>query len=81
VSHSAVWYRTIELFDISEDSNIIRLDEVDRDPLATETTRTTDTMNVQLTRIRQIITDDERDLLDIETPAPHIRRDEDARLG
>lgn len=36
-------------------------------------------MNVVLAIARQVIVDDERDLLDIESASPDVGRDEDAR--
>lgn len=42
---------SIELFDIAQDSNVVCFDEVDGHSFTTETTGTTDTMDVQLARI------------------------------
>lgn len=51
--------RGIVLLDVPQDSDVVGLDEVDGDTLATKTTRSTDAMDVQLTIVGQIVVDDE----------------------
>lgn len=50
--------RGVVLFNIAENSDIVALHKVDRDTLTAETTRTADTMNVQLSIVGQIVVDD-----------------------
>ena len=50
------------LLDISQDPDVVIFDKVDGHTFATKTSRTTDTMNVQLTIVRQIVVDNQWDL-------------------
>lgn len=71
---------TIVLLDITEDFEVVVADKVDGDTLAAKTTRTTDTVDVQLSVIRQVIVYDQGNLLDIDTTGPHIRGNDDTTV-
>jgi len=60
------------LLDISEDSHIIICHEVNGDALAAETTGSPDSMDVKLTVLREIVADDQGDLLNVKTSTPDI---------
>lgn len=62
--------------DVSQDAHILASNEVDGDTLATESSRSTDTVDVVLTIARQVVVDDQADLLYINTTRPHIRRNQ-----
>lgn len=63
---------SVVLLDIAQNTNIIVLDEVDGDSLATKPTRTPDTVDVQLAVVWKVVVDYERNLLHIKTTAPDI---------
>lgn len=65
------------LLNLLEHDNIITGDKVDGNTLTTETTGTTDTMEVVLLLLREVIVDDEGDLLDIDTTGEQVGGDED----
>ena len=65
----------IILFDIPQDFHVFVLDKVDGDTFASETARSADTVNVVFTVDGQIVVDDQRHLLDVNTSSPDIRRD------
>lgn len=67
----------VELFDITEHADIVGGDKVDSDTLSPESATTTDTMDVVLAVGGEIVVDDERDLLDINTASEQVGRDED----
>ena len=71
--------RLVELLDITQVTNISLGQEVDGHTITSETTGSTDTVDVVLAVRGQIEVDDERDLLDVDTTGEEIRRDEDAR--
>ena len=52
----------IVLLNVAKDTDIIGLDEVDRDTLAAETSRATDPVDVELSVVWQVVADDQRDL-------------------
>ena len=68
----------VELFDVSEDANVVVLDEVDGNTFAAEATRSTDAVDIQLTVVGQVVVDDERHLLHVKTARPHVSSDENA---
>ena len=70
----------VKLLDISEDTDVV-FNEVDGDTLAPEAAGTTDAVDVQLTTVGQIVVDDERDLLNVQTTAPHIGGDQYTTIG
>mmetsp|Transcript_14814 Transcript_14814/g.33881 ORF Transcript_14814/g.33881 Transcript_14814/m.33881 type:complete len:372 (+) Transcript_14814:233-1348(+) len=70
----------IVLLDVAQDANVVRLDEIYRNTLATETSGATDAMDVELAVVRQIVANDKRHLLHIEAAAPHVRRNQHARI-
>lgn len=71
--------RVVECFNVSQITHISRSDEVDRYTLSTETSRTADTMDVVLTVGWEVVIDDKRDLLDINTAGKQVSGDQDAR--
>lgn len=73
--------RRVVLFNVAQNSNVVALHEVDRHTLAAKPTRSADAVNVQLTIVRQIVVDDERNLLDVDATRPHVRRDQHPALA
>jgi hypothetical protein len=69
----------VELLNLSHHAHIVGGDKVDGDTLATETTTTTDTVDVVLAVSGEIVVDDQRDLLDINTTGQKIGGDQDTR--
>lgn len=57
------------------------IDEVDADDLATETSPTADSVNVQLAIVGQIVVDEQRHLLHVNATRPNVCGDENARLS
>lgn len=70
--------RGIVLLNVSQDSDVVGLDKVDGNTLATKAARATDPVNVQLTVVWQVVVDDEWDLLHVDASGPNIGGDEDA---
>merc|ERR1719502_292196 len=70
----------IILLDVAQDADVVTLDEVDRHALAAETARPTDAVDVQLTAVGEVVADDQRHLLHVETATPEVSRDENTRL-
>lgn len=66
----------VELFDITEGSNIFGGDEVDRNSLTSETSSSSDPVDVVLTGGGQVVVDDERNLLNIDSSGEQIGGDE-----
>lgn len=69
----------VELLNLAHHADIISSDKVDRNTLATETTTTTNAMNVVLTVGGEIVVDDQGNLLDINTTGQKVSGDEDTR--
>ena len=67
----------VELLDLTEHANIVGGDEVDGNTLTTETTTTTDTVNVVLAVGGKIVVDDQGNLLDIDTTGQKVSGDQD----
>ena len=67
----------VELFDFSHHSYVISRNKVDRDTFSSKSSTATDTMNVIFTVGRQVVVDDQRDLLDIDTTGEQIGGDQD----
>ena len=63
-------------FNIAQHAHVLRGDEVDGDTLPSEPTTTTDTVDVVLTVRGQIVVDDERNLLHVNTTGEKVRGDE-----
>lgn len=59
-------------FNVSQNAHILAGNEVDGHTLATESSRSTDTVNIILTVAGQIVVDDQTDLLNIDTTSPDI---------
>lgn len=59
--------RWVILFDISQNSDVIALDEIDGYTRATGTTRLTDAMDVQITIVGQVVVNDQRHLLNVDS--------------
>lgn len=70
--------RGIVLFNVSQDSDVVGLDEVDGNTLATEAARATDPVDVQLSVVGEVVVDDKRDLLHVDASGPHIGGNENA---
>jgi len=69
----------VKLFDFSHHAHIFSSNEVDRDTLSSETTSTTDSVDVVLTVGREVVVDDQGDLLDIDTTSQQVGGDQDTR--
>lgn len=69
----------VELLDLTHHTDIVSGDEVDSDTLTAETATTTDTVDVVLTVGGEVVVDDQRDLLDVDTTSQQIGGDEDTR--
>lgn len=67
----------VELLDLTEHANIVGGDEVDGNTLTTETTTTTDTVNVVLAVGGKVVVDDQGNLLDIDTTGQKVGGDQD----
>jgi len=57
----------IELFDFFKESSIIRSDEIDGSTLSTKPSTSSDPMDILFFALREIIVDDQMNLLDIDT--------------
>lgn len=66
-------------FNVAEHANVLGGDKVDGDTLTTETTATANTMDVVLPVRGQVVVDDKRHLLDIDTPSEQIGGNENTR--
>ena len=66
------------LFNIAKNSNVVRLDKVDGDTLSPVTSRPTNSVDVQLTVVRQVVVDDQRDLWHVQTAGPNVSADQHA---
>lgn len=69
----------VELLNFAHHTDIVSGDEVDGNTLTTETTTTTDTVDVVLTVAGQVVVDDQRDLLDINTTGKKVSGDQHTR--
>lgn len=67
----------VELLDFSHHADILSGDEVDGNTLTSETSTTTDTMDVVLTVGWEIVVDDQRNLLNVDTTGQKIGGDQD----
>lgn len=67
----------VELFDFSHHADILSSDEVNGNTLTSETSTTTDTMDVVLTVGWEIVVDDQGNLLNIDTTGQKISGDQD----
>jgi hypothetical protein len=67
----------VELLNLSHHAHIISGDEVDGNTLTTETTTTTDAVDVVLAVGGKVVVDDQRDLLDIDTTGQKVSGDQD----
>lgn len=72
-------FRRVELFDITKITNITLREEVDGHTLTTETSGTTDTVDVVLSIRGQVKVDDQRNLLHVDTTSEQIGGDQDTR--
>lgn len=68
----------VELFDFSKHGDVFGSDKVDRDTLSAESTTSTDSVDVVLLAGRQVVVDDERDLLNIDTSGEQVGGDQDS---
>lgn len=69
----------VELLNLTHHADVLSGDEVDGDTLSAETTTTTNSVNVVLTVGREIIVDDQGNLLNIDTTGQEISGDQDTR--
>lgn len=69
----------VELLDLAHHADILSCDEVDGHAFAAESSTATDAVDVVLAVGREVVVDDQRDLLDIDTTSEKIRGDENAR--
>ena len=67
----------VELLDLTHHANVVGGDEVDGNTLTSETATTTDSVDVVLAVGWQVVVDDERNLLDIDTTGEQVGGDED----
>ena len=66
------------ILDFLEEAGVLGEDEVDRSSLTTESTGTTDSMDVVLLLHGELVVDDETDLLDIDTSGEQVSGDKHA---
>ncbi|GAO51261.1 hypothetical protein G7K_5367-t1 [Saitoella complicata NRRL Y-17804] len=66
----------VELLDVTHHTGVLRGDEVDSNTLPSETTATTDTVNVVLAVGGQVVVDDQRDLLNVDTTGKQVSGDQ-----
>jgi hypothetical protein len=67
----------VELLNLAHHADIVSGDEVDGHTLTSETSTTTDTMDVVLTVGGKVVVDDEGNLLDVDTTGEEVSGDED----
>lgn len=67
----------VELLNLAHHADIVGGDEVDGHTLATETTTTTDTVDVVLAVGGKVVVDDKGDLLDVDTTGEEVSGDQD----
>lgn len=67
----------VELLNLTHHTDILSGDEVDSDTLSAESTTTTDSVDVVLSVGREIVVDDQGNLLDIDTTGQEISGDQD----
>ena len=67
----------VELLNLAHHADIVSGDEVDGNTLTSETTTTTDAVNVVLAVGGKVVVDDEGNLLDIDTTGKEVSGDED----
>jgi hypothetical protein len=67
----------VELLDLAHHADIVSGDEVDSNTLTSETSTTTDTVDVVLAVGGQVVVNDKGDLLDIDTTGKEVSGDED----
>ncbi len=71
----------IVLFNVPENPDVVALHKVNRHTLTTETTRTADSVDVQLTIVGQIVVNNQRDLLNVDASRPNVSCNENAGLS
>lgn len=67
----------VELLDLSHHADVLSGDEVDGNTLTSETSTTTDSVDIVLTVCWEIVVDDQGDLLNIDTTCQKISSDQD----
>jgi len=68
----------VELFKFTEGTDVLLGDKVDGNTLATETSTTSDSVNVVLQVAGQVIVDNEGHLLDIDTTSEQVSGDQNS---
>jgi hypothetical protein len=71
----------VVLLDVAQDLDIVDAGKIDGDALPAEPARAADPVEVVLAVDRQVVVDDERDLLDVDATRPDVSRDEDPAEG
>merc|ERR1719233_1515004 len=71
----------VVLLNVSQNSDVIILHEVDGNTLPAKSTRSTDPVDVQLSVVGQVIVDDEGHLLHVNTSSPHVSCDQYTTLS
>jgi hypothetical protein len=66
------------VLDLLDEAGVLREDEVDGSSLSTETTSSTDSVDVVLLLDGELVVDDETNLLDINTSSKQVSGDEDS---
>lgn len=69
----------VELLNLAHHAHIIGGDKVDGNTLAAETTTTADTVDVVLAVSRQVVVDDQGNLLNVDTTGQEVSGDQDTR--
>ena len=68
----------VVLRNISQNSNILILDKINRHTFSSKSSGPTNSMDVVLTVAREVVVDDERDLLDVDASGPDVCRNQDS---
>lgn len=71
----------VELFNVPQNSHILFRHKIYGNTFSVETSRATNPVDVQFARGRQIVTDNQTDLLNVETSAPNVRSNENSWLA
>merc|ERR1719250_67234 len=71
----------VVLFNITQDSDVVILHEVDGHTFSAKPARSADSVDVELPVVGEIIVDYQGDLLNINSSCPNISRDQDSALS
>jgi hypothetical protein len=67
----------VKMFEVPEEGNVLFGNQIDSHTLASEPTRTADSMNVIFALRGEVIVDDEGDVLDVDASGQKVCTDED----